>query len=378
MATDSGRAGTTQRGTDSGWSLQIATVAGIPIRLHFTFLLLLLWFGALAGGLSGSGRWQGFAYVVALFACVVLHELGHSLMARRFGIATKEIVLYPIGGVARIEKMPTPRQELWIALAGPAVNAVIAVVIFAVLSATAQVGALSDLRPGTGSLLQLILVANVVLGLFNLIPAFPMDGGRVLRALLALRMGEVRATELAASIGQVLAMVAGFFALLHMHIGLLFIAFFVFLGAGQEATMYRTRAALEGLKARMAMISDFRTLPVSATLRDAASMLLDTHQQDFPVMQGEELLGLLSRQDLLRGLAHSGPGAYVTGAMDREPVRVAPDADLESVAREMQERQRSCALVMENGALRGMLTAENLNEFLVVRQLLTRDPAGRG
>lgn len=360
-----------------GWSLHLATVSGIPIRLHFTFLLLLLWFGALAGGLSGAGRWHGLAYVVALFTCVVLHELGHSLMARRFGISTKEIVLYPIGGVARIERTPRPVQELWIALAGPAVNAVIAAVILAYLGASGQAAAVADLRPGTGSLLQLILVANVVLGLFNLIPAFPMDGGRVLRALLALRMGELRATELAAGIGQVLAIVAGFVALLTMHIGLLFIAFFVFLGAGQEASMYRTRAALEGLRARMAMITDFRTLPVGATLRDAASMLLNTHQQDFPVVQGGDLLGLLSRRDLLRGLTNDGPGAYVTGVMDRQPVRVTPEAELESVARALHEGQRSCALVMEGEALRGMLTAENLNEFLVLRQLLTGEPAGR-
>lgn len=356
---------------ESGWALKLGSVSGIPIRLHFTFFLLLLWFAIRD---NGPESWRGILYVLGIFACVVLHELGHSLVAQRFGIGVRDITLYPIGGIARMERLPNPYQELWITLAGPAVNLVIAAVLYVVLQARGALIPWEQLTMGGGYWWQKLLLTNVVLFLFNMIPAFPMDGGRILRALLALRLGELRATETAASIGQFLAIAFGFFGLFYNPL-LLFIAFFVFLGAGQEAAMYRQKALVEGVPVRAAMITEFRTLPVGASLREAAERLLESSQTDYPVVNGEEIVGLLSRQDLLRGLTAQGPTGYVAGAMTRDFLTVSPDADLEEIAMEMQSGRRPAILVMEEGRLLGLVTMENLAELLVVRQILNRSTA---
>jgi CBS domain-containing protein len=230
---------------------------------------------------------------------------------------------------------------------------------------------------------QKLLIANIFLVLFNMIPAFPMDGGRVLRALLAIRLGEVKATEIAAAIGQALAFV---FAAIGLFVPrmfmLLFVAFFVFIGANQEAAMYRSKALVAGLLVRAAMITDFRRLSVGANLRAATDLLLETSQSDFPVMNGEEVVGVLSRQALLRGLAKEGPEGYVAGVMERDYLSAGPDDSLEEIAAEMQGGQRSCTLVMQEEQLLGLVTMENLAELLVVRQLLqdssTRRETGMG
>jgi CBS domain-containing protein len=210
-----------------------------------------------------------------------------------------------------------------------------------------------------------------------MIPAFPMDGGRVLRALLALRMGEVRATEIAAGIGQMLAIAGGFVALMSGHLLGLFVAFFVFVGAGQEAAMYRGKALVEGLPVQAAMITDFRTLAVGASLRQAAELLLQTSQQDFPVVHGEEVVGVLPRSSLLRGLAESGPDAYVSEAMSREFLAVQPERNLEEIASEMQSGQNPVVLVMRDQELLGIVTLENLAELLIVRQLTQKAQESR-
>lgn len=357
---------------DNPWSFNLARVAGIPIRLHITFFVLLAWLFLVFSRQPGPDRWYGLLYVIGIFACVLLHELGHSIIAQRYGISVSEIVLYPIGGVARMEKMPKPREELWIALAGPAVNVVIAVAIYLWLQVNGAWVPWEQVALEEKNWWQQLMATNIFLAAFNMIPAFPMDGGRVLRSILAMRMNEVHATEVSAAIGQMLAFVMGFFALFSGHLLLLFIAFFVFIGAGQEAAMYRGRALAEGLKVREAMITDFRTLPVGATLKDAANLLLETTQQDFPVMNGEEVLGVLSRQALLRGLAIEGPTGYVTGSMDRDFLSATPETDLQEIAASMQLGQRPVILVLSEGRLRGMVTQENLAELFIVRQLLQR------
>jgi Zn-dependent protease/CBS domain-containing protein len=354
------------------YALHLATVSGIPIRLHFTFLLLLAYFG-LAG--EGPGRWTGLLFIIMLFGCVVLHELGHSIVAQRYGIEVAEIVLYPIGGVARLLKLPKPRQELWIALAGPAVNIIIAALLYVILKSQGvlapwdQVGSSGK---NLMQLLQMLLGANIVLALFNMVPAFPMDGGRVLRAWLAMRMDEYRATQIAASVGQLLAFALGFAGLYTQNFMWLFIAFFVYIGAGQEAAMYQGKALVEGLPVREAMITEFHTLPVGTTLGEARETLLRTSQTDFPVAHGEQIVGLLSRNALLHGLAEEGPTGYVAGVMEREFPVARPEADLEEIASEMQAGRTGCVLVMEGDALLGMVTRENLAELLIVRQIMQR------
>ena len=316
---------------------------------------------------------------MGLFASVVLHELGHSVTAQRFGIGVAEIVLFPIGGIARLERLPKPKQEFWIALAGPAVNIVIAAILYGLELVIGNLHPREIEQMALVNLVPNLRVINVTLAVFNMIPAFPMDGGRVLRAVLALYLGEVRATEVAAGIGQMLALTAGLLVLMnYQHLGangilFLFICFFVFVGAGQEATMYRGKALVEGLPVKAAMITDFRTLPVGASLRQATDLLLQTSQQDFPVMNGEEVVGVLPRSNMLRGLAESGPDTYVAEVMNRDFLKVTPNQDLEEIAADMQSGQHPLVLVMDGSQLLGMITLENLAELLIVRQLTQRN-----
>lgn len=355
------------------WALRIATVAGIPIRLHFTFLLFLVYI-AFSG--HEETRVLNLLLLVALFLCVALHELGHSIVAMKFGIPVADITLYPIGGIARIEKRPTAWQELWIAIAGPMVNVVIAVILFIVVAASGGPISPEVVSKGGGGwrgFTEVIISANVMLVLFNLIPAFPMDGGRVLRAILGLNMPIERATSIAANIGQFIAIAAAVFAIF-MHPPnwwLLFIALFVYIGAGQEAFAYRQAALTEGVKVHQAMITDVRTLTVGNTLKEAADVLLNTSQHDFPVVHGDEVQGLLTRNDLLRALSQEGPGAYVAGAMNREFASAGPNDDLGEVLPRLQA-DPGALVVLETGAKRllGIVTGENVQEFFAVRQIV--------
>ena len=351
------------------WAVRIATVAGIPIRLHFTFLLFLVYVGLPK---PGGHAWLNVALVVTLFLCVVLHELGHSVVALRYGIPVSSITLYPIGGVASIEKRPKPKQEFWIALAGPAVNVVIALALALILAAQhvplPTSGASRLGLGGVNGFLFWVMSLNVMLVLFNLIPAFPMDGGRVLRAVLAMNMPPVRATQIAAGIGQFIAIAAGLLALLSQNYWYLLIAFFVYMGAGQEAGAYRQAALIEGVHVREAMITDVRTLNVGNTLKEAADILLDTSQHDFPVLHGDAVQGLLTRDDLLRALAEQGPGGYVAGAMNRRFVAAGPDDDLGEALPRLQATPGPL-LVLDGDRLLGIVTGENVAEFFAIRQI---------
>jgi Zn-dependent protease len=340
---------------------------GVPIRIHATFLLILVWFG-MAAAASSRNVPREIAFVLALFACVVLHELGHAVMARRFGVRTREIVLYPIGGVARLESIPGGWAELAIALAGPAVNVALAAACAAALVALHVPQAFRQAMPweNTG-LVQKLLWANVTLVVFNMIPAFPMDGGRVLRALLAVGLGQQRATRIAAFIGQA---IAGFFVIggiIQANFFLAFIGLFVFLGASQEVAFQTRRHAVAGHTAREAMITKFETLAPQDTLGRAAELLLASHQHDFPVLDAwNRVAGVLPRAQLLEGLARSGRDTSVLEVMLRDPVPVAPATDLEAVLQHLQGDPQTPLLVVEDGALRGMITFENLAEFIVV------------
>jgi Zn-dependent protease/CBS domain-containing protein len=355
------------RGVPQGsvWSLRLL---GVPIRLHFTFVLLLVFL--IVTGLSGTQSLAYYAvYVIALFASVLLHELGHAWVGSKYGIRTIEVVMFPIGGVSRMERDAKPNEELWIAIAGPLVNLVLAAALFALLYYRHAIVGLRDLlRPTDTNLIERIAFGNLILALFNFIPAFPMDGGRVLRSILARFKSENEATRIAAWAGRMLAISMGLYGLLATHFLLVFVAFFVYLGAAQESAAAIGRTLTAGMPVRSAMVTEFHTLNHGSTIRDAANLLLATSQQDFPVVHGEQVLGLLGRNALLRALAHDGQEAYVGGAMDREPPRLSPDQDLAEVL-PLMAQSGSCALVMENGEhLVGLLTAENLSQFLLLRR----------
>jgi Zn-dependent protease/CBS domain-containing protein len=346
---------------------------GVPVRLHFTFVLLVIFLIAWEARDGWSGM-ANVAFVLSMFASVVLHELGHATMARRYGIRTVDIVLYPIGGVARLERNPRPAEELWIALAGPAVNVLITGLLFGALAVMRKPLDINSVgSPDAAHLLLRIGFGNLILAAFNMIPAFPMDGGRVLRAFMARHTAEDVATRRAATAGRFLAILIGLAGLLTGQFMLMFIALFVYLGASQETAVVEGRTLTHGVLVRNTMVTDYRTLEHGNTIREAANLLLATSQHDFPVVLGSQVIGLLGRTALLRGMAEAGPDAYVASIMDREFPKVNPYDSLEEVLPVMA--QTSCALVMDGERLVGLLTRENLSEFLMLRKF-GMEPAG--
>jgi Zn-dependent protease/CBS domain-containing protein len=362
-------------------SFTIARVAGIPIRVHWTFLVLLLWIvasGIRQGGTVESGVGSA-ALMLAVFFCVVLHELGHALTAKRFGIDTRDITLLPIGGVAALERMPEkPAQELAIAIAGPLVNVVIAAVLFTVLGWNESVQALlAGDSPGfhlAGFVAKLAAI-NVWLVLFNLIPAFPMDGGRVLRALLAGRLGHVRATRAAASVGRGAAMLMAVVGLVLPSPMLVLIALFVWIAAAGELRETESRTALEGLPASAGMQRRFQVLGVDDTLQSAAGELLAGAQHDFPVTQlgtvEEPVVGVLTRSDLVKALAGKGLEARVREVMRPSCPVVDENDPLERAVEVM--RTSGCVLVpvRHDGRLVGLVTPENIAELVAIRSAVS-------
>jgi Zn-dependent protease/CBS domain-containing protein len=365
------------------WSWKIAEIRGIGIYIHFTFLLLLGWI-VLATYLHGQDIGLALRetfYVVLIFGIIVLHELGHATAAARYGIETRDITLLPIGGVARLERMPEdPWQELVVALAGPAVNVVIAAGLFAGLFTSAELtGRWSFLSMASltqGPLLVRLLWINIWLVLFNLIPAFPMDGGRVLRALLAMRMDYVSATQRAASIGQGIALVFGFLGLFG-NIFLLFIALFVWIGAAQEAHLVQARGALAGIPVGQVMIREFQTLAPEDSLATAAGHVLAGFQQDFPVVHDGKLVGLLTRSDLLGALMQAGESGQVGQVMKTTFEVAHPTEMLDRVLVRLQSTESHAMPVVRGEAVVGIVTMESLAEYLMFQSALRRQPRGQ-
>jgi len=352
----------------------LVRIFGVPVRLHFTFILLLIFLVFIGIGDRQSGAMTA-VYVLALFASVLLHELGHTLVARQYGIRTTEIVMYPIGGVSRPERIPRGREEFFIAISGPLVNALIAGGLFIWLATQHKFLPIELLRdPTDANLAQRIATGNFLLFAFNLLHAYPMDGGRVLRSLLMLFKPEEDATRIAASAGQALAAMLGLYGLLYSNFIVVFIAMFIYIGASQEGAAVRGRLLTSGVPVSAAMITDFRTLSHGQSIRDAGSLLLATSQHDFPVMHGDQVLGLLTRAALMRAMMTEGPDAYVASAMDRTPKRFAPDTPLSDVLQDLSG-MRACALVMDGDKLVGLLTSENVSSYILLRQVAMQQRA---
>ena len=356
------------------WSWKLGRVAGIPIYVHWTFLILLAWITLAYWAESHDvlRALEGSAFILTLFACVVLHELGHALTARRFGVITSDITLLPIGGVARLQRIPDrPVQELLVALAGPAVNVLIVAVLFVVFGVRFPDGLNDPEHLVQARFWSQILWINLVLAAFNMLPAFPMDGGRVLRALLAMRLPYARATRLAASIGQAMAIGFAFLGLSHNPF-LLLIALFVWIGAEAEAAQVEEGVALKDVLVRDAMLTEFHTLHPLDTLGRAADLLLAGTQHDFPIVgQGDhEFKGLLTRSDLLAGLSRGGRDALVADYARTEIPCVAVDSPLSAAVTRLREAQTPCLQVVDQHELVGLLTLENIGELLLVRAAL--------
>ena len=359
------------------WSWKIGRLAGIDIYMHATFLLL-VGFIVVASWVEShnAGRTLfGVFFVLVIFGCIVLHELGHALTARRYGIRTRDIVLLPIGGVSSLKRMPEdPKQELLVALAGPAVNLLIALGLFGVLAALGRVPTLRQAATisWTGrDFLPSLAAANVWLALFNLIPAFPMDGGRVLRALLGKRMDYTDATQAAAHIGQAIAFVFGFLGLFFDPF-LLFIALFVWMGASGEAGMVQMHSSLGGIPVQRVMLTNFRALRPDDTLAQAVEHILADWQQDFPVVFGNRVLGVLTREDVVRALAQGGTGKLVRDVMRRDFQALDSHDMLEQAVPVLRRCGCRSLPVEHNGELVGMLTLEKVGEFMTIRAATRR------
>ncbi len=390
-------------------SLRLGSLLGVPVFIHWTFLILVAWLmagplmsgtpDAMAQGLRTAG------FIAAIFGCIVLHEMGHALAARRYGIATRDITLLPIGGVASLERMPEkPAQELVVALAGPAVNIAIAAIIIPAVLATEGMSAFTGAGSSAGAagavalhhthFLAALGATNIFLVVFNMIPALPMDGGRVLRAILAMATDRAKATAIAAAVGQVLAVGFVLFGLFTGHVFLMLIGVFVFLGAGAEAQAGKVKSALDGLQVRAAMMTRFRTLRASQTLRHAAEELLAGSQQDFPVLADDAdsdndataIVGVLTRTDLVRSMAAGKMDAPLSTIMREACATVGENDDLRSAlerARASGQREGTpgqssaeCLVIAvvrpdprDPASLRivGLITPDNLTELVTLR-----------
>lgn len=363
------------------WSFRIAQIAGIPIKLHITFFIIILlgawqWAGRSEDAIAGS--LFGAALMLALFLCVTLHELGHSLMARYFGIQTREILLLPLGGVAQLNKNPDqPGHELWIALAGPIVNVIIAFVLI-VIGLTPQIDLFAYVLDGQGltnilssditlnNFLLWLLSANISLVLFNMIPAFPLDGGRVLRALLAMGLGFPRATRVASAIGQFVAIGLGIFGLLTGNLILALVAVFIFVGATQETAVAESKVVLTTRRLGDAYNRHVITLQNGDRLSRVVDYILTSYQPDFAVLFGKKLLGIVTREDVMRALATQPDDLYVSEVMVREVVKLDANLTLDEAREQMAERSVRVAAVYEGENFLGLISMEDIQEAFSV------------
>jgi Zn-dependent protease/predicted transcriptional regulator len=354
------------------WSWKLTRIAGIDVYVHATFFILIAWlalsYWMVAGTLSAV--LTGVGFILALFICIVLHELGHALTARRYGIQTRHITLLPIGGIAALERMPSdPRQEIRVALAGPAVNIMIALILWVWLWMNNAWVPPGQLGLTEGPFVERLMIVNLFLAGFNLLPAFPMDGGRVLRAALAMRMSYVDATRTAASLGQGLALWMGLLGLLYNPF-LLFIALFVWIGAAAEAGAVQIKSTLATIPVHRAMLTDFYTLSSSDSLAQAVDLTLAGSQKDFPVMTDTVMAGVLTQADLLIGLRTHGEQAQVGQFMQRE----FQTADIDEPLETLLERLQSCACrmvpILQSGKLVGIVNLDNIHELLQIQAAL--------
>ena len=372
------------------WSIPVATIAGTVVRVHVTFLLFLVWIGGSYWRLGGrEAAIEGVLFILLLFLCVLAHEFGHIFAARRYGIRTPDVTLWPIGGVASLERIPErPSEELVVALAGPAVNVVIALVLILILGTGVDSAAMTELENPRASMLGRLAAANIFLVVFNLIPAFPMDGGRVLRALLAMRRPHAEATRIAGRIGQGAAFV---FALLGLFTNpmLIVIGLFVYLAATAETQHVAFRDGTKGLAVREAMMSEFETLSPTATLDDAVNCLIRTAQKEFPVVDGAgHPRGLLTRDALIPALRDGGPTTPVLDVMARDIPAIRSSQPLEEAMAALNRAKAPALFILgDDERLVGLLTPETVGELMLVqsarpdwrfrRRPLERHPVGR-
>jgi Zn-dependent protease/predicted transcriptional regulator len=345
------------------WSIPAGRLFGVDLRIHLTFVFLLAFVWLTQSVTMGTaGAMRGLGLVAIVFGCVVLHELGHAVVARRNGVAVRSIILLPIGGVTLMEDMgqhnADPARDIRISVAGPVVNLIIAAVSGAfILAFLPQVNLWAQPFVHANNLPRSLFWGNVFLGAFNLLPAYPMDGGRILRALLAERMDYVRATRRAVAVGQGFAMLMIFLGV--WNTWLMLIGFFLFVGAQLEDRSVVFQSVLESVRMEDVMLTGFSTLSPADTLEDALQKAVHTLQDDFPVVRGSDMIGVISKQRIVQALRVGGNG-YVQSAMVRA-FEIAQRSDsLASAFRKLGGRGLSMIPVVDQQRLIGIVTMQNL------------------
>ncbi len=357
------------------WALFIGSYSGIKVFIHWTFWIIIgyIFMIHFQMGHGWTEALFGALFIMVLFGCVALHEFGHALTAKRYGIPTRDITLYPIGGVATLDRMPEkPAQELAVALAGPAVNLVIAAILYVFLYVNDQLLPISEIdHMGGENFWFNLMAANVILAVFNLIPAFPMDGGRVLRSSLAFRMDKLKATNIATRVGQVLAIVfvfLGFFG----NFWLVFIGLFIFMGASSEALLENAKSALVGHNVRDVMISQYTSLPPEEILEKAVKLLRNTHEQGIVVVENNKVLGISTRKELVDGLSEYGASYPLSKVMREGYPILSPDMPLTVVYQKFMANRLSIAPVLESGQLIGIVDVNSIKELIKVRKVFPK------
>jgi len=355
-------------------SLKLGKIAGIGLFVHWTFSLLILFIvytNYKAGQNSIQILWS-VLFILCIFLTVFMHELGHALTAKKFGIKTKDITLLPIGGVAQLERLPEkPSEELMVAFAGPMVNIVLALItsLFINLPNTSQ-EMVAQLENGVnaGNFFLNFYLVNIILAFFNLIPAFPMDGGRVLRALLSYKLERHQATKIAARIGQALAI--GFVLLgFYSNPFLIFIGIFVFMGAQIESEYTESKYMLKGYKVRDVLMKQYPTIDYNETLETAVKLMLDSQNKHFLVTENDIPMGTLNREQILAALAKKEGETRLSSIMDRELILLQADDLLEDIFELVYKNKSTLMLVIDDNQLIGTLDTENLLEFILINEV---------
>lgn len=366
-------------------SAALFSFRGIRVHVHWTFLILLAYIAYLgySGGKTGIEILGEIALVLIVFVCVLLHEFGHALTAQHFGVQTKDITLLPIGGIANLERMPEePRQEFWITIAGPLVNLVIAGLAFlliAVLGLTAMVSEFTLGTPTWAKVLLFIFGANLTLFLFNLLPAFPMDGGRILRSVLSMRMPRDKATRIAAAVGRFFAIGFVVFGLFNGQPFLALIGVFIFLAAGSEARSVAQRTALQGILVKHVMRTRFWTLPGAASVQQAVDELLAGGDRDLVLLDPEQAyLGVLTRRHLVQALSDGKRDERLDSLAFLKPPPTTPEEPVNTAYQSLLAGQFPLMPVLFEQRLIGVLEPENLTEFLLVKGALREAPRTTG
>jgi Zn-dependent protease/CBS domain-containing protein len=360
-----------------GWSINIGKVFGINFRIHITFFLLL--FFIFVSVFPQHGFEQALLatlFICSVFVCVLIHEIGHSLIARRFGKGAKSITLLPIGGVAMMEEMPEkPVQEIAMSIIGPFINLVIAAILYVFVGRWSGIGAPNLTPDSVRAFFAGLIGVNIMLAIFNLIPAFPMDGGRVLRGLLAMRLGFVQATTAAVFIGQAISLFFIFFGIFY-NWWLAIIGLFLYMGAGSEKQQVILKSLLNNVPASEAMTTEFRTLRPDETLRHALEHFHHGCQDDFPVIGESGVEGVLTRDRILASIHEKGLDAPVSEIMDRTFDSVEPKMPLDDIYKKLLSSRKTAVAVVDKGNVKGMVCLDGISRYFMIKAAMGKAVTG--